>query len=443
MKQKRLLAPAALSLLLACLALTAHAEVDAVVRDARDATAQGRAQDAYAALEPLEVQRAGDPDFDLAFGMAANVIGQYSRAIIALERALVANPDNAQARAELGRALFGVGDRRAARQALGEGKLQGIPVVAGETIDQILQAVDRVDAEGQSSYKGYIEFGIGHDSNVNSGPEQRNFAVPAAGGSVVTLNPSGVQTRADFLVVGGGFSGRYILAPRWSVIGNVTASMHSYNHGASQFDTRQADGNLGLSYRVERDEYTLVAQGGVYDIDNDRVRNLAGLVGEWTYRFDGFRQFSAYAQLTRLTYPQQHIADVDRKVIGFTYAHLLRNGFLGYGGVYAGAEDERADGVPHLGHKLLGVRGGLQQPLGPNLSVFVTLAYEDRKFGGADPLFFVTRHDRQTNASVGLTWVPLPAWRVTPQFAWVENRSDLGIAAYQKNVVSVVVRREF
>jgi outer membrane protein len=167
------------------------------------------------------------------------------------------------------------------------------------------------------------------------------------------------------------------------------------------------------------------------------------VVGEWTYRFDGFRQFSTYAQLTRLDYPQQHIADVNRDVVGFTYAHLTRSGFLAYGGAYIGKEYERASGVPHLGHKFSGARGGVQQPFGPNLAGFATIAYEDRKFGGDDPLFLVTRHDHQANASIGLSWVPLPAWRVTPQVAWVRTRSNVSIAAFDKTVVSVVVRREF
>ena len=442
--KKRLLAPGAFSVLLACLVPPAHAVVDAVVQEARQATATGKAQQAYDALEPLEVQRAGDPDFDLAFGMAANVIGQYPRAIMALERALVADPNNALARAELGRALFGVRDNRSARRLLNQGKLQGIPVVAGESIDQILQAVDRVEAEGQSSYKGYVEAGIGHDSNANSGPEQRNFAVPAAGGSLLILTPSGVATRANFATVGAGFSGRYIFAPRWSVIGNIAGAGRGYSGSADQFDTLEVNANLGLSYRDnERDEYTLVAQGGTYDINHDRVRNLAGVVGEWTHRFDGFRQFSTYLQLMRLKYPQDPIADVDRSVLGFTYAHLFRSGFLTYGGVYGGQEDERNSAFPFEGHKLLGIRVGAQQPLSQILSVFGTLSYEDRKFGGLEPNFLVRRHDKQTNVTAGVTWIPAPSWRITPQLAWVENKTNVAFAAYHKTVFSVIARREF
>jgi tetratricopeptide (TPR) repeat protein len=443
MKHLNAVAPPALALLLACTASSVHAQADAVVLQARQATSAGQAQQAYALLEPLEVARAGDPEFDMAFGMAANAVGEFTRAILAFERVLVAQPDNSQARAELGRALFGVGDTRAARALLSEGKLQGIPAVAGETIDQLLQAVDRVDAAGRSSYRGYVELGAGRDTNANSGPAERNFAVPALGGTVIVLDPSGTKTRASFAAAAAGFSGRMVMDPRWSIIGNLTGLVRSYRGGADQFNVRQLDGNLGVSYRVERNEYTVVAQGGTYDIGGDRVRNLAGGVAEWTYRLDGFRQFSSYLQVSRLSYPQQHISDADRTVLGIAYAHQFSNGFLAYGGAYAGVEDERASGVPHLGHKLVGLRGGVQHPLRADLAVFSTLGYEQRHYGGADPSFLVGRHDRQSNLSAGLSWVPAAAWRITPQVAWVQTRSNVAIAAYDKWVVSLTARRDF
>src|SRR4051812_15991624 len=127
MKLIKALAPAVAALLLAGMATPLRAEVDAVVLQARQATAAGQAQQAYASLEPLEAARAGYADFDMAFGVAANAVGEFTRAIMAFERVLVTQPDNAQARAELGRALLGVGDTRAARALLSDGKLQGIP----------------------------------------------------------------------------------------------------------------------------------------------------------------------------------------------------------------------------------------------------------------------------------------------------------------------------
>lgn len=424
--------------------LTSHAEVDELVRRAQAALSEGQARQAFDLLAGREVERAGDPDFDLALGMAANGTSQYTRAILALERAINMQPANAQARSELARALFAVGDRKGARALLAESKLQGIPLVAGESIDQLLQAVDRVEASGQSSYKVYVEATVGHDSNANGGPAVRNLAVPAFGGALVELQPAGMRTGAGFVAVGAGASGRYVLDPQWSLIGNGTANTRRHGEAGRPFDYTQVDANAGVSFRsTERNEVTLVAQLGAYDIDGARVRNTTGAVAEWTYRFDGFRQASVYGQFARLAYPQQPIADADRSVAGVTYAQLARGGLFGYGGIYAGREAERAANVAHLGHVLRGWRGGLQQALTPSLAAFLTVAQEHRRFGGQDPLFLVGRRDRQLDFSAGLSWVPAPAWRVTPQGAWTRTRSTVPIAEFNRRIASIAVRKEF
>jgi outer membrane protein len=413
------------------------------VRQSQAALAQGQAKQAFDMLAAQEVNRAGDPDFDMALGNAASAAKEYTRAIMAFERILAVQPENAEARGGLGRALFAVGDRKTARQLLSDSQLGGIPSVAGEPIDQLLQAIDRVEAEGHSSAKGYVEVTVGHDSNVNAGPAFRSVAVPAFGGAITPLVPSGIETSASFANLAAGGSGRYVLDPRWSLIGNVSANARWHGSSADMFDSSSLDGNGGVSYRVERQEYTLVLQLGQYDIDSQRIRNSRGLVGEWTYRFDGFRQFSAYFQYGRLSYPTATIADVDRTVVGMSYAQMSATGLFGYGGVYVGEEAERAPGFAYLGHRLYGIRAGVQYPMGPQVAAFATAAYENRRFGGVDPSFLVQRHDDQWNFSLGISWIPAPYWRVTPQVGWSKVDSTVPLADYDRRVVSVAVRRDF
>ena len=403
----------------------------------------GRGVEAFALLDPLELNRAGDPDFDLVFGIAANEAGQYTRAILALERVLTLQPENARARAELGRSLFAVGDTKAARELLQETKSQGVPLAVASTIDEFLTAIDRVDAQGKSSWKAYAEVGLGSDSNANSGPANSNVAVPAFGGLVFTLNPGGVKQKAEFLTLGAGASGRYVIDPRWSLIGNAGLQSRSYSGSADQFDNVQLDISGGPSYRHERNEYSLVAQAGVYTVDGSRAREQVGLVGEWIYRFDSFRQVSSYLQYSQLSYPGQSIRDTDRTVIGASYSHIFRDGRLVYVGAYTGEESVKASGVPQLGHKLWGVRVGGQQAFRDDLAAFATLGYEDRRFGGTDPLFLVRRSDEQVNFNIGLNWVPTPQWRVTPQIAITRASSNVAISDYSRNVFSVTVRRDF
>lgn len=428
-----------LTLFVAC---AVHAQADAV-RQAQELVRAGQVQQAFDLLDAREVEFAGDPDFDLNFGIVANEAQQFTRAIIALERVLTTQPAHERARAELGRALYGVGDHQAARKLLGESRDKGITAVAGETIDQLLHSIDRVEAEGRSSAKGYVEWVGGTDSNINGAPGISQVAVPALGGSIVAIDPSGTRKRGQFAGLSIGGSGRMVLGPRWSLIGTASARGQWFNKGNGTLDNSQLDLAGGVSYRVEREEYTLVAQAGTYLIDGDRIRDNQGLVGEWTYRFDGFRQFNAYFQTGRLTYPQSRISDADRHVIGATYAHLTHGGVWAYGGAYAGREVVLDDSQKHLAHHLAGLRGGLQVPVRDSLGIFVAGGWERRHYDGSDPSFQVRRQDRQANLSLGLSWGPAANWRVTPQVAWTRTNSNVPLAEYRKLAFSLAVRRDF
>lgn len=435
--------PRNIAVLLAVFTISAaHAEVDALVTQARALLDQSQAQKAFDLLEPQETSRAGDPDFDTVLGIAANETGQYTRAVFALERVLAVQPSNSRARAELGRALFSVGDTKASRQVLMETKQDNIPAEAAATIDQFLQAIDRTEEAARSSVKPYLEASVGYDTNINSGPGNPNVAVPAFGGLIFTLTPAGVETKDAFATLGGGLSVRHVVDPRWSLIGNAHGNSR-INAKYNDFNTGQVDVNAGASYRYEKNEFTGVVQAGTYTVSGSRVRDQQGLVGEWTYRIDGFRQWSSYLQWSQLRYPTQSLRDADRTVLGTSYAHAFRDGSVVFGGGYGGYEKERAGGFPHLGHKLFGLRLGAQNPLRDDLALFGSLSYEDRKYGGPDPLFLVTRQDKQWNLNLGLNWIPAKLWRVTPQLTLTSVKSNVAISDYNRSMFSVTVRRDF
>ncbi|WP_341904649.1 surface lipoprotein assembly modifier [Polaromonas sp. YR568] len=424
------------------LALSAHAEVDDLVREAQKLIAAGQMRLAFDLLEPHEVARAGDADYDTVLGISANETGQFTRAVFALERALSVQPGNARARAELGRALFSAGDTEAARRVLKETQQAGIPPEASATIDQFLQAIDRSEEAARSSIKSHVEAVVGYDTNVNSGPGNANVAVPAFGGVIITLSANSVALKDAFIATGGGVSWRQVMNPRWSLIGNVSgnARLNSKYH---EFNTGQLDANAGATYRYDQHEFSGVVQAGTYTVNGARARDQQGIVGEWTYRLDGYRQWTTYVQWGQLEYPGQSVRNADRTVLGTSYAHAFRSGLILFTGAYAGEEKQRASSVPHLGHDLFGVRLGAQKAISNDLALFGNAAYEERDYGGTDPLFSRVREDRQLNLSMGLSWTPAKLWRVTPQLSMVSVKSNIPVADFRKTSLSVAVRRDF
>ena len=420
----------------------ARAEADTLVRESLALVQQGKSQQAFDRLAAVEAERAGDPDFDTALGIAANETGQFTRAVFALERVLTVQPTNSYARAQLGLALFSLGDNQAARQVLQETRLDNIPPEAVRKIDDFLQAIGRNEEAARSSIKAYVEASLGTDTNINSGPASSNVAVPAFGGLAFTLAPNSVALKDDFQAVGAGVSGRYVIDPRLSLIASAYGNFR-FNRHNNTFDTKQLDISGGASYRVAKDEFTAVAQIGTYQVDNTRARDQRGVQGEWTYRADPASQWSTYAQLSTLRYPGQSVRDANRYVLGTAYATAFGSGLLASGGIYLGSENVLANSVGHLGHRLIGVRGGLQKTINADVDLFGSLGYERRNYGGSDPLFLVTRQDRQTNLSLGLSWVPFVSWRVTPQLSVLRVRSNIAISDFGKQTLSITVRKDF
>ncbi len=419
----------------------AHAEMDALVRDALALAESGNAKAAYDMLEPFEVTRAGDPDFDTVFGIAANQSGEHVRAVMALERATIVQPGNTRARAELGRAMFAVGDSKSARALLEQAKAQGAPAEAALTIDQFLRAIDAAEALAQSSWRGYVEASVGHDDNISSGPQNANVAVPALGGNV-TLGANAVKKSATFAGLAAAVSGRYVIDSRWSAIGAAGAITRA-NLNQGQFNNHQLNLSGGASYRLDRQEFSAVAVYEDYTVDGTVTRTQRGAVGEWVYRMDSNREMGAYLQYSKLHYPNQSIRDANRIVLGGSYAQQFGDGLLGWGGIYAGSENETTSGVPYFGHSLGGLRLGLQKSINPTLAVYAAFGYENRSYGGQDPFFLVKRKDDQTSLSIGVNWVPAKAWRVTPQLSYIRNQSSVAINDYDRTTISVAARYEF
>ena len=101
---KRAIRAAGFGVLAMAMAAPAWAEVDDLVKRALALEKAGQMADAYALLAPQLSARAGDPDFDYAYGIAAADAGHGLEAILAFQRVLAVQPDNAEARAEIARA---------------------------------------------------------------------------------------------------------------------------------------------------------------------------------------------------------------------------------------------------------------------------------------------------------------------------------------------------
>lgn len=427
---------------LICLVSSACAQ-DALLDDARARLNRRDAAAAFALLAPAEPQRAGDARFDYLLGVAALDAGHVTRAIFALERVVQSQPDNALARAELGRAYLAAGDADAAREQLRLAQRGEVPSQAAAAIGRVLGVIDQLAPPTGPQLSGFVEIGAGYDSNVNSATHQGEFAIPAFGGILFQTAPENRQQHDQVLSTAGGLNAEMALSPSWKLVAaaNLRATMDRVVH---EMNTVFFDATAGLRHTVGAQSQLIALQNNTAWVGGGRYRSAIGLSGQWQAQLGATSQASVFGQWSYQAYKGQAERNTDRSLLGLGYARQSGGaGTLAYGSAYAVQESARQAGALHFGHHGAGLRLGLEQRLAPGVAGFAEWQYEGRRYGGTEPFFDRARRDHQNDVSAGLRWTFEPLWQLLAQARHVRSASNVVLYDYSRQVFQLTVHRSF
>jgi len=401
---------------------------------------QKNPQAAYRLLQPLESERAGNPEYDYLLGISALDSGERERAVFALERVLAVNPNHALARAEIARAYFEMGEKVNARREFQNVRATNPPEPVKETIDRYLSAL----GASPTQLSGFLEIGFGWDSNVNSATPNNQIAIPSLGGIVVDIDPSGVKKSDSFITAGGGLNYVYGFSPEWAVVAGIAAS-GKFNTHENEFNTGTVDGNLGLRWSRGKETITAGYQGQDFRVDKEDFRRSTGVVAQWQHSYSESSQVSLFLQAADLEYPGQSIQDARRTIggVAFGYGWDTPGKPVVFGSLYGGSEKEKAEDMAQLGYKPIGGRLGGQVSVASNAVLFGLLSYERRAYGGVDLAELVTRRDNQVDLRLGMNYLLRPSWLLVPQVAYTNNHSNVPLNEYDRTVASLILRKMF
>jgi tetratricopeptide (TPR) repeat protein len=421
--------------------LGALAQTDQVLDQARKLLEAKRAKEAYDLLRPLEPKRAGEIEFDYLLGISALDAGDAQSAVFALERVLAVNPNYLQARAEIARAYFVLGEKENARREFQSVRAQNPPEQARQTIDRYLSALEPQTTQ----FRAFVEVAAGWDSNVNSATGRSTIAIPALGGAIGTLNPAAQSQSAWFGGLGAGASISHAVAEEWALLGNVAYAGKWNGNNQSEFDTGQWDAGLGARWARGADQILAIGQGQDFRLDNNNYRTSLGGTAQWLHNFSDTRQSTLFGQYAALRYPDQSPRNANRWIVGAAYSQAFGGPYnpVGYISGYGGDEPTTDSAFSYLGYRPIGVRIGGQLAFAPQWIGFASASWENRRYGGVDPTFLVTREDNQYDARIGLAYGFLPKWTLTPQVAYTKNNSNIELNEYNRTVAGVTVRRDF
>ncbi|MEQ8660043.1 MAG: tetratricopeptide repeat protein, partial [Gammaproteobacteria bacterium] len=226
----------------------------------------GEAAAAYALLEPLEPDYAGDPAFDYLYGLAALDAGDPLRAVFALERVVDTEPGHGPARAELARAYLALGETDDARVEFEKVQEMDLPPEARQTIDRYMTGIELFHDRTRTRFRPWVLVGLGYDTNVNGATDAKSVIVPNISATQPALLGGTENSPLWTLGAGTRFTTPLDVERGLSLFGRVGLD-HRLTVDEADFSSTAAAGALGLNLRRERHQLRLAAEADIVKID--------------------------------------------------------------------------------------------------------------------------------------------------------------------------------
>ena len=421
-------------------AVVSLASLAALPAPAFGQTTQASLEQRYQELASEERTRAGDPEYDYLLGMAAADSGHLGEALIAFQRVLAKQPNNAQARAEYARVFALAGDVDTAKREFDTVSADPtIPDPVRNRFGRLVRGFDSQIAGGGSSVTGFIDAEGGYDSNINTATNATSITLPVfAFLGPATLNGAARNMSDGFYQLQGGISGSTGLSRQTRAYISSLVNWRD-NAGSRAFDQAAVTGTLGVVHSLHNgDAISLSGQVQKFWLGHAGYRTSYGAVAQYTKRLGSNRALAISGQYVGLSYDNNGIIDANR--FGGAITLSGKNVYLGLGG---GKEQTRQPATDHLSHLFLSAQAGTEYPLNNRMALLAGASVEHRKHDAPDPLFLAERKDTQIDGTLGLRYALGKGLSLRPRVTYTRNFSNIALNDYERVTASVAVRFEF
>ena len=439
----RLLIPPHRAAILAAFAFLAGC-ADALAAPADELRAlyeSGKAREAYA-LGKGRPGELGRPAFDYWFGLSAVDAGHPGEGVLALERFLLNEPRDVNAKLELGRAYFALGDDERSRQMFEEvNRLDPPPAVRART-DGFLARIAAREGARRPATSGFLEAGAGYDSNVNSGISGDLVNVPIFGD--VAIDAAGRRDGSPQALLAGGIEHRRPLSPEWSAFASAGAEMRS-NARAHEFDQSAASASAGTAWKRGGTQVRGSLGAGALWVDAARYRTLGAATLEGQWAIGDAAAFSTYAQRAAIRYEGDNAvrdATLDAAGAGWRWAPKSPWQPLVALGAFVGREDNRHD-RDDLGRSLGGARASLALTPAEGWGLVAGVTWQRSRYAADDLLFGARRVDRYVAGEAGIARALPGGFVLRLDVSRTVNRSTLALYRYDRNQVALKLRHDW
>ena len=399
---------------------------------------------AWTQAQRMRAKWEATPEFDYLYGILAYEREQYNEAQFALERVVMAEPANTRARLALGKAYYQLGDEHSALRQLNAVKVSEPPAYIMREVNHYLA---RMGKDQTGTFNGFVEAGIGHDSNVNSATTASAINNPAFDSTSVVSDPFIVLNRQanqqsdmyDYLQAGlnyykplnadTGFEAR---------VGYSTRN----NFSSDRFDNNIYRGSVGIVKLYGKDQVRATFTAQDYRLSDSDFQNYYSLSVDWThYNYGGWSLYSGLF-LNRLKYPDDNTRDLNQYIGNF--ALQRQDGAIAQSvGVMLGSEDATHSRGNNNARLFTGLYYNVAYDISTSHQLFARAYMQNSHQRGEDPFFLQTRDDNFYQLSTGWNWQLSKPLRVRTELIYDSNNSDVDYYSYERTRLQTGLRYSF
>lgn len=281
------------TVLAAVLAVAFSSAQAATTDDIKLLMEQNRFKEAYD-LGKANPDQFGDPVFDFFFGIAALDAGSPGEGVLALERYTLTFPDNRNARFNLARGYYILGEDQRARDEF-EGLQAGAEGAEKVAIERYLDAIRARESRYQPTAGLWVEAGLGYDSNINSGVrDDHRVDIPGFGNvGVLSHNSTSIKESDWYYSYAAGVQGTLPVSPGVALYGSASFDARNYSQSNNdQFDQFNYGASGGVSFLSGKNLFRIGGAVSQQMVDGQNYLLTYGLNGEWAHQFDQFNRFT-------------------------------------------------------------------------------------------------------------------------------------------------------
>jgi tetratricopeptide (TPR) repeat protein len=416
----------------------------AMLEQAEALLKDGKAEAAYQMLEPLEAVGAGDLVFDYLLATAALESGKPSKATFIYERILAVAPTYVGVRADMGRAYYALGDYgRAKIEFETVLSITNLPPDLRTQAEQYAKAAEARSQAKRTVFNGYIEAGVGRDSNIGSATAQSSLYLPASG-VYNPLRPTGRKTADNYGTLGLGGEVYHQLNDQWGLFAGADYRTRNYNT-YNDPNTWTIDSRAGVSYSGGAWLLRTGLASGQYHSAGVHMRDTVGVTADWRLALDSSSQLIANGSFSQGTYvpADQTSQNSNTSTLSLGWLTALGDGstvvsITGSGG-YENATGVRPDGDK----RFIGPRFLMQKTFTESLGGYVSTGATHSSYLGTNTTYNNSRNETLYDLTVGLTWTIDKGILLRPTISYAKNNSNDELYSYNKIDASINLRFDY